>query len=357
MNPGVVVLLVMITLAWALLPLVPALREFFRPTDVEPLTMVGRDNADIGRFARVFREYLRGQLDRFPSGQPGATDLSGTLPDGTPFLRPARVPNELTRAGIPGGGGTRLVLLDQSTVLDNGERFELELWAREDVFGSPGATYRAVLGERNVELGEGSVVLRWLHSVGTLVVGPGSHLFGRTSAEEAVQLARGVTFERLGAPLISVGVVPARPMPPRHTEPASFQPPPGSRRLGDHLRVEGDLTIPGGTLVEASLVVAGNLTLGRGSRIVGSLKVHRELRTEAGVVVEGALVSRGPIVVGQDCWVSGPVISEDRVEIGRGTSVGEPARPSTVSAREVYLADGVTVSGQIVTTEGGLSAG
>ena len=357
MNPGVVVLLVLITLAWALLPLVPALREFFRPTDVEPLTMVGRDNADIGRFARVFREYLRGQLDRFPSGQPGANDLTGMLPDGTPFLRPARVPNELTRAGIPGGGGTRLVLLDQSTVLDNGERFELELWAREDIFGSPGATYRAVLGERNVELGERSVVLRWLHTVGTLVVGPGSHLFGRTSAEEAVQLARGVTFERLGAPVISVGVVPARPMPPRHTEPASFQPPPESRRLGDHLRIEGDLTVPDGTLVEGNLVVAGNLTLGRGSRIVGSLKAHRELVTEAGVVVEGALVSRGPIVLGQDCWVSGPVISEDRLEIGRGTSVGEPTRPSTVAAREIYLSAGVTVSGQIVTTEGGLTAG
>ena len=61
--------------------------------------------------------------------------------------------------------------------------------------------------------------------------------------------------------------------------------------------------------------------------------------------------------IGAGLAVSGPVISEERVEIGRGSSVGATPRPSTVSAREVYLADGVTVSGQIVTTEGGLTAG
>lgn len=47
--------LLLVTLAWAALPLLPAIRELLRPTDVEPLTMVGRDNADIGRFARHFR--------------------------------------------------------------------------------------------------------------------------------------------------------------------------------------------------------------------------------------------------------------------------------------------------------------
>jgi hypothetical protein len=353
MSPAMVVALILVTFAWALLPLLPALREFFRPSDVEPLTMVGRDNADISRFARHFRDYLTGQLERFPAEAGGTADLTGALPDGTPFLRPARVPNEIARTGIPAGAATRLVVLDQSTILDNIERFEVEVWARDDLFGSPGATYRAVLGEKNVELAERSVVLRWIHSVGTLVVGPGSHLFGRASADETIQLARGVTFERAGAPIIAVGVVQPRPMPARHTEPGSFQPPSDSRMLGDHRRVEGDLTIPDGALVDGNLVVAGNLTLGRGSRITGSVKVHHELRLETGAVIEGALVSRGSISLGQDCWVRGPVISEERLEIGRGTSIGGPGSPTTVSAREVSLGEAVTVSGQIVTSEGG----
>ncbi|HEX9893674.1 MAG TPA: hypothetical protein VGA78_07100 [Gemmatimonadales bacterium] len=356
MNPLPFILLLLITLAWALLPLLPALWEFFRPTDVEPLTMVGRDNADISRFARHFREYLQGQLEQYPPRNGVEDHQTGTLPDGTPFIRTARLSNELSRSGLPEESATRLVVLDQTTVLDNGDQFKYEVWAREDVFGSPRATYRAILGEKNVELGERSVILRWLHSVGTLVVGPASHLYGRASAEESIQFGREVHFERVGAPVITVGIATPRPMPPRHTEPASFLPPPNSRRLGDHLRVDADLTVPAGTLIDDNLVVAGQLTLGPGARVTGSVKSHRTLTLESGTVVEGSLVSRGEITIGQDCWIRGPVISEERLEIGRGTSIGSPNAPSTVSGRQVFLADGVTVSGQIVTSEGGQTA-
>ena len=71
MNLLAFLVLMVLTAVWLVLPLVPALREFFRPTDIEPLTMVGRDNADIARFARNFREYLKGQLAQL-QGEPDA---------------------------------------------------------------------------------------------------------------------------------------------------------------------------------------------------------------------------------------------------------------------------------------------
>jgi len=78
MNLFAFALLLAFAAVWLVLPLVPALREFFRPTDVEPLTMVGRDNADIARFARNFREYLQGQLGGFASG-PDARSAASSL--------------------------------------------------------------------------------------------------------------------------------------------------------------------------------------------------------------------------------------------------------------------------------------
>ena len=106
MNLFAFLVLLVLTAVWLVLPLVPALREFFRPTDIEPLTMVGRDNADIARFARNFREYLKGQLAQL-QGEPDARgEQTGKFADNTPFMRLARLPTgayELmtTTAGLP----------------------------------------------------------------------------------------------------------------------------------------------------------------------------------------------------------------------------------------------------------------
>ena len=263
MNLLAFFLLLVLAAAWIILPLVPALREFFRPTDVEPLTMVGRDNADITRFARNFRDYLQGQLTALEGSPDARGEQTGKLPDNTPFMRLSRLPNEISRTTMPPGATGRLLVLDQSTVLDGGEQFRLEVWSREDFIGGPSATYRAILGEQNVELAERSVILRWVHSVGPLVVGPGSSLYGRTSSDKAVHLAGGVTFDRIGAPLIVAGEAAPRPEP----APAAgkmFQAPERSRVLGDHLRVEQDLIVPADTTIEGNIVVAGRCWLGQG---------------------------------------------------------------------------------------------
>jgi cytoskeletal protein CcmA (bactofilin family) len=184
------------------------------------------------------------------------------------------------------------------------------------------------------------------------VVGPGSSVFGRTSSEKEVHLAPGVTFDRIGAPLIVVGSAAPRPMPAAASGP-NFQAPERSRRLGDHLRVEQDLEVPADTVIEGNLVVAGRCWLGRGVRVNGSLKVHRELTMDDGVVITGAVVSRNLIKVGRDSWIKGPIISEEHLEIGPGSTVGTPEQPTTVSARTISLSSGITLSGQVMGEDGG----
>ena len=352
MNILAFILLLAFATVWMILPLVPALRELLHPTDVEPLTMVGRDNADIARFARNFRDYLQGQLNAFEQAPDARGEQTGKLPDNTPFMRLARLPNEISRTSMPPGAAGRLLVLDQNTVLDGGEQFRLEIWSREDFIGGPSATYRAILGEQNVELAEGSVVVRWVHSLGPLVVGPRSSIYGRTSSEKEVHLASNVAFDRIGAPLIVVGTGTPKPLPPQSGD-KKFQAPERSRTLGDHLRVEQDLTVPAGTVIEGNIVVAGRCWLGKGVRVNGSLKVHRELVLEDGVVVTGSVVCRKQIKVGEGSWIRGPIISEEHLEIGAGTTVGTPDQPTTVSARSITIASGTVVCGQLMGEEGG----
>lgn len=344
-------LLLLVTVLWTTLPLLPALRELFWPTDVDPLTMVGRDNADISRFARHFREYVQRNLRQLPAGT-AVGDHLGKLPDGTLFLRLVQG-SHVADAPLPQGIQDRLLVLERPTTLAGGERFQLEVWARGALTGGPRAVYRAVLAEDILRLGEHSTVTRWVHSRGPMDVGAGSTLYGRTSSEQSVRLGREVAFERVGAPLVTVGEATPREGAPPGGELVPVQVPEHARRLGDHLRIDGDFSLPPHSVLDGNLVVAGELRLAPGARVRGSVKAHREITLEEGAVVEGSVVSERSIRLGPSTWVRGPVITEAAAVLDAAAAVGTRTQPTTISARTVLLAQGVTVCGHIVTQDGG----
>jgi predicted acyltransferase (DUF342 family) len=352
MSVLLLVALVLFTMSWAMLPLLPAIRELYNPTDVEPLRMVGRDNADISRFARGFRDYIEASLRRLPPGT-GGGDYFGRLPDGTHFVRVAQLPGVLMEGAVPDGSHDRVVVLEQPVTLPGDERFRLEVFARKDLTGGIGAEYRAILGDGDVRLGAQSVVWRWIHARGTVYAGDACALFGRTSSDTRISLGKDVGFERMGAPRIITGDEPFPTAPPDHAAYVQFTPPESAEQHGDHLRVAIDLEIGEGVVVEGHLVVAGRLHLGRGARVRGSIKAHGDVSLGPGAVVMGALVSGRSIVAGEGAWIKGPLIAEEQITLGPLVGVGDPDNQTTVSGRSVVLSRGAGVAGHIITSEGG----
>jgi len=337
--------LLSVTALWFALPLLPALRELLRPSDIAPLKVVDRSSGHVAYFARNFRQYL----DRALPPEAGAGDYSGKMLDGTEFvrvnLRAAALQETDSRVH------NRIVILDTPLTLDDGGTYLLELYARAPLVGGNQSVYRALYGEGELVLGEGTQVLRWAHAVGKLNVGAHSVLRGRVSSDVGVSLGGDVVFERIGAPVISVGAE-QDPPPEPPSAPQSWRPPEGARQIGDHLRIEGDLEIPEGVLVSGSLVVAGRLRIGMGAIVQGSVKAHGEIELADEAQVTGSAVSRTRLMVGQAAWIGGAAIAERRIRLGRGAVVGSPARPATVAAPEIELSGGATVYGQISAMRG-----
>lgn len=333
-----------VTVAWFLLPLIPALLELFRPRDIAPLKVVDRSSGLVAYFARNFRQYLEKML---PAAA-GAGDYGGKLLDGTEFLRvnlrPAALESEDRTQN-------RIVILDTPLTLPGGESFLMELYARAPLTGGPGSIFRAVFAERELALGEGTQVLRWVHANGALSIAAHSVLRGRVSSDAAVALGSDVVFERIGAPVISVGP-PHEPPPRPPSAPQVYRLPQDARRIGDHVRIEGDLDIPEGVLVKDSLVVAGRLRIGLGAIVDGSVKAHREVELADEAQVAGSVVSRTRVMLGQAAWVGGAAIAEQQVRLGRDAVVGSAEHPASVVAPEVELAGGATVYGQISAMRG-----
>jgi len=334
-----------VTLAWFLLPLLPALRELLRPSDIAPLKVVDRSAGKLGYFARNFRQYL----DKVLPPEAGAGDYAAKLLDGTAFVRVSRRPEQLAGEGQV---ERRVVMLDSPQILPGKQTFLMEVYARAPLVSGPATNYRALYAEGDLTLGESNRVFRWLHAGGLLAVGDHSVLRGRVSSDSRVMLGTDVVFERAGAPVIAHG---AAREPPASVNGAgkTWQPPAEALQVGDHLRIEGDLDIPKGTRVRGDLVVAGRLRIGAGSVVEGSVKAHRDLELAEGARVTGAAVSRARVSVGPGAWVGGPVIAERGIRLAENSVVGGPRLPATVAGVEVELAPGATVYGQISATRGG----
>lgn len=343
-------------LGLVVLPLVPGLLEIRNRTDVRPLRVVRAADVDVRHFARSFRDWLRGRLDRelaacAATGIPGGGLLDDGLsyellpPGGAPKLSGTTKGPAVCRGLVAGSGALRL---------PPAAMFPHEVYADGEIEGGEWNVYRAVLAEGDLRLGGGSWTLRWAHAGGSLLARPGCRLHGRASAERALRLEVGCHFERLHAPTIAFAAPLALAHPPAAPTPLaeSEVKRPLEVAAGRWL-VRGDWEVPAGRLVPASLVVTGRLRIGAGARIAGGVKSHRDLILEEGVVVDGGLVSGRHLRVGRGCRIHGPAIAEGDAYLGAGSRIGTTGQPTTLSAGRLLVEGGAVAHGTVWAHDGG----
>lgn len=353
-------LLLLVTLAWLALPFIPALSELLRPRDATPLEQVGRDAGALTHFADGFRRYL---------GDMALTDTFGETTNGEQPLTqlrdrtPVRVVRSdaamyalLNAPGTPRTGDSEpqaladLLVVDAPLTLPADMAYEREVYARGDVTGGARSVYRALMADGSATIGADSVVMRWAHADAVLTVSDGTTLTGRATANDELRLGRGVRFQRMLAARIVVGLEERDFTAPfvaesSHTTP--WLPDNGTRMASDTLRIAGDVVMPAGAYASGHLVITGSLVIGEGSRIDGSIKTHGSMTVGTRCVVTGTLAARDAVHIGAECRIGGPVIAEREIVIARDSWLGQPTRPTTVTAPRIVLARGVTVFGAV----------
>ena len=393
MPPFMVFLVVFaVFLAWVSLPFLPAVVELLRPRDASPLTGVGSDAGDLTFFADGFRRYAStsgllseldarygvpdaGLMEPFDHATPDASESPRPQPQTTfqlrdrtnvRVLRSARVARDIVsvpgrpRVGDRAPDDTRdIIVVDAPTPLPEQLAVDAEVIARSDFIGGAAMRVRALLAMRSANLAIDTVIVRWVHADGALLVGRGCSLFGRATSNTEIRLGPGVRFERIKAPRIIVGAEDDEFVPPPtvsvlHGEPWARPMTDRITRMSpDTIRVHGDLTIPPDVVVSSNLVVTGRLLLEQGSQLRGSAKARNGIQLAGLNIVTGTLTSAHDIHIGARSRVAGPIIGEELVHVHEHTIVGTPHVPTTITAPRVVLSRGAAVYGAVATREGG----
>jgi cytoskeletal protein CcmA (bactofilin family) len=341
MNPFFAVVgLILLTSALMVLPLLPALAELYGKSDALPLSVIQQHTGEIRFFADGFRSYMKGLEPALRECVSSGAHTTGTMPDGSEYLvlgrgeeallLPFRERNQFRPVMI--ASGSDLLLPSETS-------FSKDIYSAGSVMGGTNNHYRAILAEKDIRLGRESSVMRWVHALGEFSADGGCRLYGRVSSDAGIRLSEECSFLRLNAPYIAIGT---------GADPAQA-PQPVSADTTTHQRLfhDGDFEIRAGEVFQGNLVVRGRLRIGVGARVCGSVKSEKGLVLEPGVSIEGSLISASIMQIGRDCRIRGPVIAEHMVLIRKGTHCGTVENPTTVSAPDIQVEQGVVVFGTL----------
>lgn len=334
-------LLTMLTLAIVLLPLLPAFREWWKPTDVTPLPIDETDALEPAYLARRFSDLIGPALDK------GLIALGGVPLVHLP-ANAVHAPWPLNDQEVRTGRTRRIWHTDGDCVLPERLHCLAEMSARGSLHTAAGRTYRALLSGAQLSLAPRTRVIRWAHAQ-SLSIGDHCQLPARISATQVLVLGREVSFSLLHAPSIRfTGQVPA-----------DWSIPPDGRWsigasdgvLWDAVsglgRVPQALHVPPLRRWRGELVCDSHLSLGEGCEAEGSLRAAGTLNLGAGCLVHGGLVAPGEIYLAAGTEVRASIVSETLVVLGAGCVVGVPGAHATVRAPRVEIGKGVVVHGTV----------
>lgn len=357
-----VLFFIIITFAFVILPLMPAISEWARPTDKKPLKIVQEFDSDTSHFANGFKEYINKNFrDLFSialqAGEgadvPAGGQQEDVLKDRTGFVFSYNQNIALNSAEILAKQTNRLLLGAGNLQLSDGISYNKEIYGGNSITSGKKNNIRAIFAEGDIFLQEGSNIIRWVHAGKNLAVGNGCTLYGRASAENSIVLSSPCVFERMRAPFIQFGGYVEKPFSKRPSN-IAINELVSLNRLGNvkeqdgkRWLVSGDLIIPPHTLFSGDIITTGNIKIGAGSVVYGSIKSNGALQVLESVEVHGSLVGAGNISIGDYSKIHGPIIAEGSLVIGRGTVIGSEDKLTSVNAPGISCHSGVCLYGTI----------
>ncbi len=352
MNPFIsVAALVFVVGLMFMLPLIPAFVELLRKSDALPLSVVQQNAGEIRHFANSFRSYIRCLEPIVQHCVDSGTMETGTLSDGEKYIVLGRADEPFLRTlEQQDSMYPDLIVAGVDLIAPPHAIFSKDIYAARQFKGGEKANYRAIRGEQDVHLGAASRVLRWVHAVGEFTAELGCALYGRVSSDLLIRLHADCSFLRMNAPRIEIGHAASNA--DATSGMLNVTSDEGSGTSQRFLQ-DGDFEVLAGQVVNSNLVIRGNLRIRSGARVRGSVKSVKDMVIEDEVSVEGSLISARKMRIGASCAIHGPVIAERELTIAAGTHCGTQDFPTTVSAPQVEVEEGVVVFGTLWARERG----
>lgn len=235
-------------------------------------------------------------------------------------------------------------------------RFEKDIYAKQNAIIENVDSVRAVSCRKDLYLGRGTKVIRWVDAEGVLEAAGGCNLGISASSNTQIILGSNCLFRRLYAPAILFGCTPGEKSFPDEEgrnidveEISSLVIP--NRNIN---YVNDDLADRSG-VVNRSIITRDDITVLDNLTVKGHIRSHQSIRLCDGAVVYGNLFAEGDIYLGRNCRVYGSVFTQGSLFVESGVSIGQPGKiKSVVSRGKMIIEKKCRVYGYVSSETGGI---
>lgn len=316
----------MLFLAFILLPMVPMLKSIYKKEDTTPL-------------------YL--DLDYIHNPKFKVENFVNALNSNNGQYTKISIEKELSNTLIPTNVSQQLLFMSHEKVTVK-ERIEKEgiLYSTEDIVLHKGSNIFALKSDGNILVEKESSVDSWIDAAGEVTVEEGATINLVTA--KSVKLSSGAKFKRVFAD--TIGIYPLNKGDENKLGIDVVHDKVSQYIEEQVLYFDKNHKIEKGSNINNDIVCRGNLIIEEGCKILGSIKTNGTLVIENDTYVYGNIFSDKTITINDNCFIFGNIFSHAYVEIGENGQIGKYSLPkSIIGIKGIQIAGGTFIHNYVLT--------
>jgi predicted acyltransferase (DUF342 family) len=329
-----ILIILLVLMAFILIPFLPGFIELFRPKDEKPLALSMNFSKDYKYFGKSFQKILENGLGTKHITEPGEYTLMLSKPEKVRVVEGERVGAQKKIDEI------LYVLGDFASGSD--AEFRKEIYVRGPCKIGDRNTLRALYCEGDLVIGEGTVVVRWVDGDRDIEIKEGCQLGVSVASPKRLVVARHCSFSRMfGLPISTYRAKLPEIATDIHV-----------RNISDMTMVitKKEIIFPPGTNVPSDIVTHQGIVLREKSFAKANIKSYRDILIEKGSRVEGNLFSERNVVIEAGCTITGNIFSQGQVTIGNAVQVGQEGQiKSVIGKKGIFVEENVSIYGYVMT--------
>lgn len=213
------------------------------------------------------------------------------------------------------------------------KEFLKEIYSEANAFISGKSVLRALYSREDIILGNGTEIIRWVDTEGTLAVYDECDLGISATSQSRMSIGKNCKFRRLFAPQICLGQYPGNISDPAEGKDKRIYRLAVQTDREKNVRYINKEMVNDDGVVDFTVLSWKNVSVTERIIVKGDLRSHKGVRLCEGAIVVGNIFAEKDVVLEKDACVLGNVFSQGDVYMAQGAAIGKQGTVSSVIAR------------------------
>lgn len=210
--------------------------------------------------------------------------------------------------------------------------FLKEIYCERNAFISDRNVLRGLYSRKDIVLGNGTNIIRWVDTEGTLAIYDDCNLGISATSQTRMSVGQNCNFRRLFAPQICLGQYPGNILDPTDGKDKRIYRLTVQNDREKNVRYINKEMVNDEGVVDFSVLSSRNVSVTEQIIVKGDLRSHKGVRLCEGAIVVGNVFAEKDIVLDKNSCILGNVFSQGDVYMAQGSVIGKQGTISSVIA-------------------------